>query len=74
MDCVKHLKKKIKREKKHLLFEQDDNRQMGLFEDCGDFYREKVLQREARIEALIEQKISMEKYAKKLKHMAIEAA
>lgn len=71
-DCAKHLERKIKREQKYLEHEQQDARHFGIFEDCGQFYVDKVKERETRIKTLIEEKISLEKYAKKLKHQAEE--
>lgn len=71
-ECAKHMIKKIKEEKKKLLQEKEDKNDFGHFADCGEYYIEQVTKREMRIEVLIEGKISLEKYAKKLKHMAYE--
>ena len=71
-DCAKHLIKKIKTEKKLLKAEQADARHFGMFDDCGEFYINRVTEREARISVLVEQKISLEKYSKKLRHQAEE--
>lgn len=73
-DCVKHLIKEIKKEKKLLEHDEKLRSKFGYFEDCGESYQRAVHERKARIEALIEQKISMEKYSRKLKHMANEVA
>lgn len=71
-DCAKHIERKIKQEQKYLEYEKKDARNFGMFEDCGQFYVDKVTERETRIKTLIEEKISLEKYAKKLKHQAEE--
>jgi len=71
-DCVKFIEKQIKNEQKYLLREEEDERQLGHFEDCGVFYREQVLKQKERINTMIEMKIKIEKYSKKLKHMAEE--
>ena len=44
----------------------------GMFEDCGESYKVVVYERKARMEALVETKISLQKYMKKLKHIAEE--
>lgn len=71
-DCVKHLIKEIKKEKKHLLYDQKMKSQFGHFSDCGDSYCRAVDERNTRISVLVQQKISLEKYSKKLKHMSKE--
>jgi Arc/MetJ-type ribon-helix-helix transcriptional regulator len=71
-DCVKFIIKQIKEEKKNLEQELKDEQQMGHFSDCGDFYREQVLERKTRIDTMIEMKIKLEKYSKKLKQMSNE--
>lgn len=71
MDCVKHLIKDIKAEQKNLKEEQERRNRLGYYAGSGE-YRDP--ERKAKIDILTEQKISLEKYAKKLKHMAREAA
>ena len=39
---------------------------LGKYEDCGSFYIEQVIRTESAISELIQQKISLEKWRKKL--------
>lgn len=71
-DCVKQTEKKIKEEKKLLEIDKKDYQSFGMYDDCGSIYEQHVIKREARIEVLIEQKISLEKYMRKLRHEAKE--
>lgn len=72
-NCVKHLKEKIKKEQQSLKIEEAEYSHFRSFDDCGDYYESKVKERKTRIEILMEEKISLEKYSKKLRHMAEEA-
>lgn len=74
MGCVKWLKKQIQAEKPLLAKEQAEAKELGKFEDCGEFYTNAVIRRKARMEALIETKISLEKHARKLRHQARETS
>ncbi|EEM25493.1 hypothetical protein CN357_04970 [Bacillus cereus] len=62
-DCVKHLKKKIKAEQR--LLKQEEEK---------DFFANEfqIARHRETIRVLTEEKISLEKYAKKLKHLANE--
>ena len=71
-DCVKWIEKKLKDEKEQLKYDEDMWNSYGMFEDCGESYKVAVYERKARMEALVETKISLQKYMKKLKHMAEE--
>jgi len=71
-DCVKWIISQIKVEKEELLKEEKDERGYGMFEDCGQFYSDLVTKRKGRIDAMIDMKIGLEKYMKKLRHMAEE--
>jgi len=71
-DCVKWLEKKLKEEKKELEKDNKNYATWGMFSDCGPSYENAVVEREARIEALVEAKVSLEKYMRKLRHMADE--
>jgi polyhydroxyalkanoate synthesis regulator phasin len=70
---IKSLIKQIKQEKKWLENDIKEERIMGMYEDCGEFYRNIVRERKTTIETLIGQKIRMEKFAKRLKHEAEES-
>jgi hypothetical protein len=71
-ECVKHLIKKIKIEKENLKLEKE--KRFGY--DFGDYYGTDFIERKVRIETMIEtmieQKTSLEKFSKKLKHQAEE--
>jgi len=71
-DCVKWLKDKLKEEKESLKYNEKMLSQFGMFDDCGPSYRNDVVVRIARMESLVEAKIGLEKYMKKLRHMAEE--
>ena len=71
-DCVKWLEKKLKDEKNELENNNKNYATWGMFSDCGPSYKNAVVEREARMEALIEVKVSLEKYMRKLRHMADE--
>ena len=44
------------------------NRSLGMFEDCGDFYREQLLEARTKLATLVSVKISTEKFMKKLRY------
>lgn len=71
-DCVKWLEKKLKEEKEYLKDDEKNYANFGMFDDCGPSYRQNLIEREARIESLVEVKVSLEKYMRKLRHMADE--
>lgn len=68
-DCVEWVKEKLKEEK--ILLKQDTllYQTYGFYSDCGSSYEHNLAVREARMSALVEVKVSLEKYMKKLKHM-----
>lgn len=65
-DAIKHLKTRIKKLQKQLEEEIAEEKEMGGYEDCGQFYRDEVIKTQARIGELVKQKISFEKWRKKL--------
>lgn len=71
-DCIKWIEKKLKEEKKFLYEERREELGYGCFEDCGQFYKDNVTKREGRMQGLIDIKVELEKYMKKLKHMSEE--
>ena len=71
-DCVKWLEKKLKGEKNELENDNKNYDTWGMFDDCGPSYENAIVEREARMEALVEVKVSLEKYMRKLRHMADE--
>jgi hypothetical protein len=71
-DCVKWIEEQLKEEKKQLLKDEDYERGYGIYEDCGQFYRDQVIERKGKIEGMVVTKVSLEKYMRKLKHMADE--
>jgi hypothetical protein len=65
---VKHIIRRIKELQKQLLVEKQERKELGSYEDCGDFYQEQVIKTEAIISELISQKIQIEKIIKKQKY------
>jgi hypothetical protein len=59
---------RIKELQKQLEVEKKERKELGYYEDCGSFYQEQVIKTEAVISELISQKISLEKWRKKLKY------
>ncbi len=59
---------RIKSLQAQLIDEKRERKEMGAYGDCGDFYHAQVKQTETIISELISQKISFEKWRKKLKH------
>lgn len=72
-EVVKSVIKRIKELQRQLAIEQEDKRCFGSYEDCGEFYREQVTKTEAAIAELITQKISFEKWRKKLQYEELPA-
>lgn len=65
--CLKHIQKKIKKEQLKLRLERSNCKS---FSYNSDRINEKlIISRESRIQVLNEEKISLEKYEKKLKYM-----
>ncbi|MEK4787430.1 MULTISPECIES: hypothetical protein [Bacillus] len=62
-DCVKHIKKKIKAEQRLLKQEKEKEFFANEFQ---------IVRHKEKIQILTEEKINLEKYAKKLKHLANE--
>lgn len=67
-DVVKSIIKRIQELQHQLAIEQEDKRCYGSYEDCGEFYRDQVTKTEAAIAELANQKISFEKWRKKLQY------
>ena len=57
---------RIRELKKQLEVEKQEQKESGGYEDCGSFYQDAVTKTEAVISELISQKISLEKWRKKL--------
>lgn len=55
-----------------MIEDKENLKTFGMFSDCGPSYREAVIEREAIIESLVEVKVGLEKYMRKLRHMADE--
>ena len=71
-DCVKWMGKKIKEEQSNLEGAKQSYKDFGMFDDCGESYSNDYTEAKAIVKCLIGVKISLEKYEKKLKHMAEE--
>ena len=63
---------RIKELQKQLEVEKQEQKELGRYEDCGSFYQEQVIKTEAVISELVSQKISLEKWIKKLKYSLSE--
>ncbi len=72
-DVVKWLEEQCKAAKARVELAKRENFSMGMYEDCGDYYREKLVEAEAKLATLVQVKISTEKYMKKLRHEEEEA-
>ena len=73
-DIVKWLEGQINEQKAEIERAERENRSYGMYEDCGDFYREKLVEARTKLNTLVSVKISTEKYMKKLRHEEAEAA
>ena len=67
-DCVKFIIKKIKYKQEFLCTAEQEKKVYGGYEDCGSSYHEQLVAQQAKVDVLIEVKISLEKYKTKLKH------
>ncbi len=61
---VKIVVTRIKELQKQLESEKIDKKELGMYEDCGEFYREQVAKTEAVISELISLKIKLERHRK----------
>lgn len=59
---------RIKELQKQLEVEKKERKELGIYEDCGSFYQEAVIKTESAISELVKQKISFERWRKKLKY------
>lgn len=64
---AKKLIKRIKELQVKLEKDEKEERLVGHFKDCGQFYCDQVTETKAKIEELVSQKISVEKWRKSLK-------
>jgi len=67
-EVSKKLIKRIKELQLQLQKEIEDRRDFGGYEDCGQSYQEQVVRTEAKIQELVSQKISIEKWRKFIIH------
>lgn len=67
-DCLKYLRQEIKEAKKELEAAKADSISFGCFDDCGDSYRDMLVRAQSRLDTLVDLKINIEKYSKKLKN------
>lgn len=68
---IKKIIARIKNLQKQLEVEKKYRSAYGMFEDCGQYYQDQVTKTESVIEELISQKISFEKWRKKLSYEKI---
>jgi len=68
LKITKQTIRKIKKLQIQLEVEKKECAIYGHYEDCGSFYQEEVIRTEAIISELIEQKITFQKWRKKLKY------
>jgi hypothetical protein len=71
-DCVKWIEKKIKKEQKTFESMKQTYLPMTIYDDCGDFYREEIVKQEGAIKTLIQIKVELDKYRRKLRWEAYE--
>lgn len=70
--CVKWLDDQLKDLKKKVEIAEEEARWGGGFEDCGDFYRENLIEAKCEFNTTLQIKFGLERYAKKLKHESRE--
>lgn len=70
--CVKWLDGHLKDLKKKVEIAEKEECWGGGFEDCGDFYRENLIEAKCEFNTTLRIKIGLERYAKKLKHESME--
>ena len=69
---IKSIIIRIKELQKRLIAEEKDCNELGHYSDCGSFYQEQVIKTKAVISELVSQKISLQKWRKKLKYITAE--
>ena len=67
-DCLKIIREDIKIAKKELEAAESDYRVYGSFDDCGESFRLECNRKQERLDTLVQMKIKLEKYSKKLGH------
>jgi hypothetical protein len=65
---IKQTIARIKKLQKQLEVEKKECSELGHYSDCGSFYQDAVTRTEAVISELISQKITLQKWRKKLKY------
>lgn len=65
---IKQTIARIKQLQKQLEVEKKECSELGHYSDCGSFYQDAVTRTEAVISELISQKITLQKWRKKLKY------
>lgn len=71
-DCVKTICEDIKIAKGRLEKAEKDFQSFGSYDDCDSFYKEEVVRAKQHLDTLVEMKIKLEKYGKKLGHQLEE--
>lgn len=67
-DCIKFIEKRCKEQKKEIEIATKNRQDFGMFDDCGESYTIAEYEEKAKLQAMVSIKISLEKYAKKLKY------
>ena len=67
-DCLKIIREDIKVAKKELEMAENDCRAYSSFDDCGESFRNDCIRKQEHLDSLVQMKIKLEKYSKKLCH------
>jgi hypothetical protein len=67
-DCVKWLEQELKKQEKNVEGAEKNELDFGMYDDCGESYRHELIRQKQQMETMVNIKVSLEKYMKKLKH------
>lgn len=72
-DLDKWLDDKLKQAKKDIEIAKQNVYSFGMYDDCGDSYQEDLVIAKEKFDVLLDIKIGIEKYAKKIQHQENES-
>ena len=67
-DCLKIVREDIKIAKKELESAENEYRAYGSYDDCGESFHQECIRKQQHLDSLVQMKIKLEKYSKKLGH------
>lgn len=67
-ECLKIIREDIKKAKKELEIAQKDCKAYDSFDDCSESFRNDCIRKQEHLDSLVQMKIKLEKYSKKLGH------